>query len=71
MTTDMVELRWCGTCDEELLFEQPDCTDGHGADCPEWVCVQCGRALLLGFLEVGSRRAGTRSHAVAAGGRVA
>lgn len=42
-------LRWCTTCLHEAMFEQPDCVDGHEGDCPEWVCVTCGDALLLGF----------------------
>jgi hypothetical protein len=32
------------------MFEQPECRDHHGGDCPEWVCVSCGEALLLGFV---------------------
>ena len=49
MTTSAVVLRWCSTCRDEVMFEQPECRDEHGGDCPEWVCVQCGEALLLGF----------------------
>ena len=49
MSTDAVVLRWCATCLAETMFEQPECPDGHGADCPEWVCVTCGDALLLGY----------------------
>ena len=41
-------VRFCTTCRGDVFFEQPDCLDGH-ADCPEWVCVECGDALLLGF----------------------
>lgn len=37
----------CPTCAESRPFEQPPCTDGHGADCPERVCVDCGTALLV------------------------
>lgn len=44
-----VVLRWCTTCAAETTFEQPVCDDNHGADCPEWSCVECGDALLLGF----------------------
>jgi hypothetical protein len=42
-------VRYCTTCQAEGAFEQPECLDGH-ADCPEWVCVECGDALLIGFL---------------------
>ena len=44
--------RWCSTCAAETGFEQPECVDGHGPDgrdCPEWICVECGDALLIGF----------------------
>jgi hypothetical protein len=42
-------VRWCATCRDEVFFEQPDCLDDHGVDCPERVCVQCGEAFLVGF----------------------
>ncbi|MDL4820125.1 hypothetical protein [Actinomadura opuntiae] len=29
------------------MFEQPPCPDGHGAECPERVCVDCGAAVLV------------------------
>jgi hypothetical protein len=29
--------------------EQPPCLDGH-ADCPEWVCTDCGAAFVTGWL---------------------
>ncbi|GAA2140582.1 hypothetical protein GCM10009727_37750 [Actinomadura napierensis] len=29
------------------MFEQPPCPDGHGAECPERVCVECGMAVLV------------------------
>lgn len=43
-------LRFCVTCAADASFEQPECIDEHGVDCPEWVCVQCGDALVVGFL---------------------
>lgn len=48
----MIELvyRYCSTCAGESAFEMPVCADGHGADCPELVCVECGTALLVGVL---------------------
>jgi hypothetical protein len=57
-TASAVDLRWCATCLAETLFEQPECPDHHGGECPEWVCVDCGDALLLGF--VPPERAGRR-----------
>jgi hypothetical protein len=32
---------------------QPPCADGHtenGGECPEWACVDCGAAVVLGEL---------------------
>ena len=49
MSSLAIDLRYCATCRAEMLFEQPECEEGHGADCPEWVCVGCGDALVLGF----------------------
>jgi hypothetical protein len=40
---------FCGTCREDSAFEQPECLDGHGPGCPEWICVACGDAVLLRF----------------------
>src|ERR687895_596693 len=39
----------CSACGTERPFEQPPCLDGHGDDCPEWVCVDCGGAVLIGL----------------------
>lgn len=36
----------CSVCGQPRLFECPPCTDGHGDDCPELVCVECGWALI-------------------------
>jgi hypothetical protein len=49
MSTFAIVVRWCSTCQDEVTFEQPGCLDDHGLDCPEWVCVQCGDAVLVGF----------------------
>ena len=50
LTTFAASLRFCTTCRAEVAFEQVGCEDGHGFDCPEWVCVQCGDALVIGFV---------------------
>jgi hypothetical protein len=50
----------CPPCGEIREFVQPPCADGHtddGGECPEWICVDCGSALLIG-------NAGTASAAV-------
>jgi hypothetical protein len=39
-------LRHCSSCGEEREFEAPPCSDDHGYDCPELVCVRCGEALV-------------------------
>ena len=49
LTAAVTVVRFCTTCDGEVPFEQPACLDGHGPGCPEWVCVQCGDALVVGF----------------------
>jgi hypothetical protein len=38
---------YCPTCARERLAEAPPCPDGHGVDCPDRACVECGTALLL------------------------
>ncbi|KAB2349605.1 hypothetical protein [Actinomadura rudentiformis] len=40
---------YCSTCGDERLFEQPPCEDGHGAECPERICTECGTAMLIGL----------------------
>jgi hypothetical protein len=43
---DLIVL-YCPTCGGERLAETPPCADGHGRDCAERACVECGTALLL------------------------
>jgi hypothetical protein len=41
----------CPPCGEIREFVQPPCADGHtedGGECPEWICLDCGAALLAG-----------------------
>ncbi len=45
----MIELRWCSPCGQEQPFEVPDCQDGHGEDCLDLACVECGHAVVAGF----------------------
>jgi hypothetical protein len=42
------EHRWCPCCRAERLFELPPCPDGHGFDCAERACVDCGAAIVVG-----------------------
>ncbi len=51
----------CPPCGEIREFVQPPCADGHTEDgglCPEWICVDCGTAVVTGDAPVlaGSRR---------------
>ncbi len=52
----------CPECREEGPFEQPDCVDGHGRDCPEWFCVTCGYAILAAEAQVDLLEAEQRRH---------
>ncbi len=45
-------LRDCARCERQRLFEVPTCQDGHGAECPELACVECGEAVWAGFIDV-------------------
>jgi hypothetical protein len=43
----------CTSCGEITEFVQPPCGDGHdqdGVECPEWACVDCGSAVVMGEL---------------------
>ncbi len=46
--------RWCGGCQDETLFEVPPCQDGHGEDCLDLACLDCGAAVVVGVLLTGS-----------------
>ncbi len=39
----------CRNCARTTEFEQPPCPDGHGSDCPEWYCTECGAATFVGW----------------------
>lgn len=38
----------CRNCARRTEFEQPPCPDGHDSECPEWYCIECGAATILG-----------------------
>jgi hypothetical protein len=54
----------CPVCQEERVVEQPPCADEH-AVCPEWMCTDCGAALLVGWAhaEPSATRSGAGSAA--------
>jgi hypothetical protein len=39
--------RPCPCCGDERAFETPPCPDGHGPECAELACRDCGTALLV------------------------
>ena len=41
------QLLLCPSCGDERVFEAPPCVDGHGHDCPELACRDCGSAVLV------------------------
>lgn len=47
MSVTIMAVQWCTTCRSDRSFEQPLCGEGHGADCPEWFCADCGVAVVL------------------------
>lgn len=46
------EMRFCPECADERPFEVPPCEDGHGADCLDLACDDCGFAIVVGVLVV-------------------
>ena len=44
------DLRWCAQCSDERPFEVPPCEDGHGLDCLDLACTDCGHAIVVGVL---------------------
>lgn len=45
----MFEMRFCVGCQDERSFEAPPCDDGHGLDCLDLACVECGFAIVVGI----------------------
>jgi hypothetical protein len=66
---------FCPTCGHDRLAEAPPCPDGHGDDCPDRACVECGTALLLDAplfdLAAGRERRSTRRAGGSTGHRIA
>jgi hypothetical protein len=38
---------FCARCAGERPVLMPPCADGHGADCPERCCAECGSAFFF------------------------
>ena len=47
-------VRYCSVCVDARAFETVPCGDGHGSDCPELVCVDCGYVAVVGIVEESS-----------------
>ena len=54
-TVEAMTTMLCPVCQDERVVEQPPCADEH-ADCPEWLCTDCGAALLIGVMQPESAR---------------
>ena len=50
MPSQLRDLRWCVECADERPFEMPPCEDGHGLDCLDLACVDCGSAITVGVM---------------------
>ena len=48
--------RWCVGCDDEQVFVAPPCDDGHGEECLDLACIDCGHAITVGVLVVAQVR---------------
>ena len=38
---------WCTVCAAETEYEAVPCQDGHGGDCPDLLCVECGYVIVV------------------------
>ncbi|MEJ5945445.1 hypothetical protein WDZ17_09090 [Pseudokineococcus basanitobsidens] len=38
----------CSVCGRAVPHELVECVDGHGEDCPDRVCTDCGSVLVVG-----------------------
>ncbi len=43
----VLEFLYCSVCEQEALFEVAPCPDGHGDDCPDRCCTECGYVLAI------------------------
>lgn len=54
---------YCDVCEGTALFDAPPCVDGHGTDCPELICTDCGSAMLVSAFAVPVTRLTARRQA--------
>lgn len=50
-TVSQLVRRDCSSCGEQREFEVLACADGHGGDCPELACIDCGAAIVVGIFD--------------------
>jgi hypothetical protein len=53
----------CSNCGEARQAETPPCSDGHGPDCPDRACIECGAALFIGLFTARTRARPADRHA--------
>jgi hypothetical protein len=51
----MTHIRFCSICTATRAFEPVPCTEGHGSDCPELMCVECCYVVVVGIVHAESR----------------
>ena len=44
---ELIAAQDCPLCGHPGALVTPDCAEGHGADCPDRLCLDCGSALFL------------------------
>jgi hypothetical protein len=52
----------CAVCGRRRLLVAPPCAEGHGADCPDRICAECGTAVFLDPVVVAPGAAAGRRH---------
>jgi hypothetical protein len=44
---ELIAAEDCPLCGHSSTLVAPDCSEGHGADCPDRICLDCGTALFV------------------------
>lgn len=44
---ELIGVADCPVCQRAGTLVAPECIDGHGSDCPDRTCVNCGVALFV------------------------
>lgn len=55
-------VRFCPACGDDRAMEQPPCTE-H-SECPEWICIECGTAVVVGWLDIDAPGAGAAAASI-------